>query len=597
MSLLLVAVMLTGVNLWLHHRHLEAQREQVLEGLLVSLPRLQVNEFDLQVEGRKRLLCRRSEGQPWRMVEPFADVISRECVDELHAFLAYARCERSTLSTQEAGLDTPSAALTIRTDDDAVQVFFGHEDSGGRVTYVGLGTRPGEVFRVESMLCGFLKRGQEEFRSQHIFTGSTLNLQAFALEREGRPPLYFERQVTGWSLIKPVTWPVDRERFEQLLDRCWQLRSRGIDTEGEERLEEGAPENVTIRLSGSSGVQQVTLSARPKAIEARAVIRGRPEPLMVGAGLFHELKRATQNTYRRHRLLLSAAPERLQRVEIRRGGQLIRLRRIDQDRIWQCDSPETFYVDLAEGSTLLAKVQGLPVRLFPTTLSNELESKLFRQPRVVVQFWDRDGRLEETLTIGAEAPGGGAYARVDRQQTVVILPEDAVAFFDREWFHWRLRQISSFELQAPTRLLIERGGVETVYRKTIGDAWEMVKPFRSPADDRALYMELFGQTGIGGLQARGFAGEIKGNLSHFGLDPPRIRMVVDYALPNIPSLDIAGKEARLAIDIGNPSVIQGGKVRCYFARVQGDRVVFHLDRRIVELLLKNYASPSRNRSQ
>ncbi|GEM_PF-2753217 len=588
-----------GVAVYRTHARAQAARQE----RLVPVRMREVVSFIRRVPGAGEVSCRRDKDGTWWVDAPFRDLASQGVIEELAALVEYGRGE-PVPAVDTPAFDAPEATLILRTSEQEVSVDFAQAEDEDTV-FARVSEAPDRVYALDPELARAALRPAAAYRSLQLFPRGLEQAQALTLEGVPGGTVLLRRGAKGWTLRAPVAWPADAPRVDKLLRRCATLRATGVIAQGPQaRLPEETEGTVLVRAELPEAAAQVRLAPpEPGQEHGRAWVVDRDVLFAVPDRLRSVLARRPVDQYRRHRLDLLASldlpealrartkpedrlgylVERISEIRLEHPGQRVRL--VHGAMHWQATAPERFPVDRQVLTALVRTLRDLEAQDFAPEAqasAHELDD-----PFLVARVFDETGTEAAVLRVGARTDRGTRFAATGARSAVFTLSARDVAVLSQPWPQFHERRLCAVHPKHPVRLSVFRNGTETRYRRARGDSWQMVLPKTLPVDNWAFYTGPLSQQGFGGLKAVAVAAPAAGDLARFGLDPPRLRVVLEYASPEQAQRQ---QTSTFTLAIGGPAKHHGEEAR--YARVPGSKVVVVVPGEFVDMLEKDYTDPS-----
>ncbi len=173
---------------------------------------------------------------------------------------------------------------------------------------------------------------------------------------------------------------------------------------------------------------------------------------------------------------------------------------------------------------------------------------------------DKDKTSEHQLALGKETDKGGAFARLDKREEVVVLDAGTVQALTASYLDFVNHAVLKFDLDTVTGIDRRMPGADMDLVKR-DDVWRFTKPDQRAADDPTVG-ELLEKTFR--LRAQRIAAYPAKELAKFGLDKPA-------AVVTLKLTDVQGGKVEHIIKVGKPANDQ--KDERYAIVDKGDAVV------------------------
>lgn len=559
--LVIVATLLTLLNWADAARDEAALANRARQGLLVPFPTDDIRRFRL-VSKTGEVTLSRTEKTDWQVTAPYEDLVSEDVLEALKSLCAYAR--QAPAVESENTFTTPEATLDITSMDTTITLEFGPlaKDPTQRLVRVMDPLEGSSQHTISADLTTFTQRPIASFRKMTLLGDVAEHTTEIVLSGTQAGTLRLVREGTGWMLLTPVPWPAHVVRVEQFLRLCAETRASDVVAlRVPNRTDFGfmtdGPGITLITAKGEAHTILLAPTLDEDQNSALALVEGRSPVFRISDKLLEEVTSKSANDWRKHMLDVLEGTGELSRILLTGPKGTTRLEYRSQ--AWTGTAPEAFTLDQQAILELTKSIGALTVRQF---IADKPDDTLygFNAPYASMTLTGSDGAEKVRLTIGKKVDDDGHefYARLADRPQVFTLSDRGILFILQPWFVWRDRTISRFEWRHPRKLSIIEGNTKTIYRRNQGDMWQLVSPRTAMADTFRLYTGVFGEDGLGRLNALAWISEKRDNLADFGLDQPSLRVVVEFDSVDgtiLPALDL---------EIGNATTM--GKTKAYFAR-------------------------------
>lgn len=407
----------------------KAKGDELTE-LKKSVDRVEIER--LSPTGEAMLFERTAQG--WRLVKPYPAKVDSAELDRLVGNLFDARLDRrgAVPTLQQAGLDPPSAAVTLFRGSQSIRIMLGQLSlaSGGRV-YAARGDQPKRVLMlpresIRPMLqanvdnagsVGESLRSVTEFRPTYLLAEGSLvpwdNVQKIALAEPGAEIVLQKSTDNTWSFTKPDNLgPADIEGdpatpatqtiagVKPLLTRLSGLRlpSREDIIEGAENLAEyglePGKESLRIELGRGDGTTETLLLGKTTDDGAKvfATLSGERLVVKLDAKAFDPIRALIKNPNpMRDRTLTHLLPFNIDALDVQWAGEAkpMELRRLGTPPRWYIfEGGDTFESanDAAVNALLDTLTAKRNIRDFPDSAAGDSAFGL-DAPAVVIRVW------------------------------------------------------------------------------------------------------------------------------------------------------------------------------------------------------------------
>lgn len=609
-SLLLftLALLLTAVTIGLLHQRSVAPPPV---GRAISFPLSVIESMELY---RGETCYARFSLHPekgWEVEIPelqVRDVADSLAVEDLLAFIQRVYTQPVHVTRQDAGLADLSKAIQFVVSSEGANesVFLGRLTADGRRRYFLLDRAPEVVHVVDASLTRVFDREATSLRSLDLFDlrngPERLILHPGGSDGENRA-IIFERSDRGWVITQPVRWPAEPEQIERLLRLCQMLRAREVMAERASDLSPFGlgPEapRVIVRVGGKDQTVRFGNSCPSPPSPSQeggegeatvevggvyAIREGRDPIYRVSESLLRE---TTQNEVRRYRRLPLDLLEEGEPTTIEIIGEEGTLSLTLRDQTWVASGARTFPIEQDEVKNLLMVLRHLSVLRFVSETRENAATWGLDPPFRHIHCMDAGGRQLLGLALSRVHPDGHAYATVEGRPQIVEIQTAIATMLLRPYIHFRTRNVGGFDFRLARTITIQTREGERVFKWNIGSNWQLYRPETLPLEEDALsFFSLVRK--LGRIRCLDYVEEDPTDLSPYGLDLPRIRVIVSAKKTEALS---SPEELVLDLRIGNEIEInrgEGGPARVAFARLDEQGPVFLLDDTWVQMLVRPY---------
>lgn len=318
---------------------------------------------------------------------------------------------------------------------------------------------------------------------------------------EGSRLLAIERRET-WRLVEPFSAAVDETRVMKLLDAVSfatvkdVLSERDLRKVGRTLADFGLDRpRLAVVFTGGGGLSRRIAFGRHTptgdAVYATASEEGAKSVFVLPSQVFDAVNLTVDDL--RSRSLASFDPAEVVSVDIKRGGELLRLRRAGDK--WETTAPASAPASAAKTMEFLSALSAARAERFVwPSAETESPSAVQELSDALLSTYGLDaenavtvtlktgGGADEQISFGREAGDGLVHARSSHLHAVVCVPaalkRDALAdvsvFSDDRLFPYRAEEVGAVSIssEAGTVLLSRDGG-----------KWRIDAPLAAPADD------------------------------------------------------------------------------------------------------------------
>ena len=318
---------------------------------------------------------------------------------------------------------------------------------------------------------------------------------------DGSRKLALEKR-DGWRLVEPFSAAVDEDKVMKLIDAVSfapvkdVLSDRDLRRAGRTMADFGLDSpRISVVFSGHGGFSRRIAFGRHTptgdAVYAAALEGGASSVFVTPSNVFAAVDLRVEDL--RSRSIASFDPAEVVSIDIKRGGGLLRFRRVGEK--WEATSPEPAPASAAKIMEFLAALSSARAEKFvwPSTeaespsavqeLSDALLSSygLDAENAITVTVKTAGG-ADEQISFGREEGEGLVNARSSHLRAVVCVPatlkRDALAdvsvFSDNRLFPYRAEEVGAFSVSSES---------VTVLLSRDGGKWRIDAPLAVPADD------------------------------------------------------------------------------------------------------------------
>jgi hypothetical protein len=256
--------------------------------------------------------------------------------------------------------------------------------------------------------------------------------------------------------------------------------------------------------------------------------------------------------------------------EIVMGGSALSAERVKEDKVkpeeagWKIVKPEPAEADKGEVLKLLSRVTEVKAESFVEEDAVDLAKYGLAKPEITLSLVSEDGK-KAGLMIGAEAPQGGRYAKIEGVNPVIRISSDIVSAVSGSLGKLKLMTFTGIDRSkirrvrgeaSQWRYTAERKKAE---RKDDDDEWKFIEPSGMVADNISFAALAYG------IERAKYSRVITapGNPSTYGLDKPTLTLTIT----------LEGSEK--TIKTASKADSHGER---YYASVTGRAEIFEIDK-------------------
>lgn len=307
-----------------------------------------------------------NSGERWRIEAPIADRASAADVEELVRQAAEAKSRGSIPADQiqggdqATGLGQPALRLTLRTEKGERVLEVGGTPAPGGWRYARREDSP-ELHLIEAGLVDLASKDPQQWRDKNLLDLSTVDVQSFWVEHEGRRLAFARRGGEQWWILEPIEDQAASADVHQLLSKLVSLHaSRIAPPEQREGAGLNAPA-MSAELETAEGTWRVNLGAAADQASATAfaTVSDRDALFVVPSGaLYRELE--DKPGAWRSRSLLDFSPWDVEEFDLEREGFELHISRVEgetaPDKSWIALEPDGFALDGTKAGDLLSRL-------------------------------------------------------------------------------------------------------------------------------------------------------------------------------------------------------------------------------------------------
>ena len=420
-----------------------------LEALDVSAAPLgQESGFDLE--------CAKVD-DTWEIKAPLHDLADRRKVEAVANKLYGCRIGADDFMTDDPtkaadyGLDSPLLTVSLKGKGQEQTVTFSRAGTGEDARFYAMTRGEPAIVRVPKSLFDSLRRPPAELRARSLADFRVNDVAEMAVSGPAGE-FVIRKQGDAWQIAGEPPVPADREIVESVLKELKKAEVKRFVADAPEDLApyglaEGDARRVTLRDQDGAELAAVELGGADAEAGARYVRRsGYPPVLSVPpAGLLAGVDRGRVAFL--DRLLLEEPPAEATRVVLEHGGETFRCDWEYERVAWNLVEPVAGEADGLAVQAIVSDFARLRAAAFAAEKAGDLAAFGLAKPtaRAQVTYADAKGNTRvRTLLLGAPAdePAEGAFARLDGDERVFVLPENVAA-------HYRANLASKQVCRAP----------------------------------------------------------------------------------------------------------------------------------------------------
>ena len=406
---------------------------------------LDFNESEVErlalIRPEESIEVKRIEGQ-WRVVLPVEDGADGEAIARYLRNIAESEREKVIVDsadalsaeTAEYGLDRPRLGILVETEEGALDtLFFGTDAPTDRYTYVKQSGSNPEIFVVRAWRYDNLDKSVFDLRDRRVLALS--KAEVTEASRAGiSGPVSLRKEGADWLLQEPIVARASTEVVDGLLGKIETSEiSEFVDEapDGEALVAYGLDSRAvewSFRLGQDRVEKRLSIGLEDDEGRYYARDESRPQVFLVDSTLVHRLMQEV--TALRSKKPLQVEPDRIDRMEYRRGPVLIFAAEKDTLGVWNLQDPPGQKAKSWKLNALLTDLQSLEATGFSAAQGGEppLSVRLMEDGQSLhyVQFFLRDGEiyLEQDGDSHAYKIDTDVFADIDMELDEVLqIPE------------------------------------------------------------------------------------------------------------------------------------------------------------------------------
>jgi len=174
--------------------------------------------------------------------------------------------------------------------------------------------------------------------------------------------------------------------------------------------------------------------------------------------------------------LVEMAEDQMQRLEIKRRGELPVVIERDNSGKWAMTAPQALAVDADAVSSLTSTLSSFSSDRLVEEQAADLEAFGLARPALTVTVTPKNGAARQLL-IGDETPtGGGYFAKMEGDPRVFSIYSYNRSAVDKTWKDLREKRLMTFNSEQVSRVELTAKGKTLELGKAAGGDWQILKP-------------------------------------------------------------------------------------------------------------------------
>ena len=229
---------------------------------------------------------------------------------------------------------------------------------------------------------------------------------------------------------------------------------------------------------------------------------------------------------------------------------------------WKLTLPFSASGDSTEAEAFISEIAGLKKTRTVEEHPKDLSIYGLSSPFLKIHF-KFENKKEETLLIGNESPLGGHLYFKRGSQSAVMMAASSQSGFEKSIYSFRDKTLLNFNTSSIQHIQILREKNPLELKKT-GEVWRILGDIRAQGDKDAIMNFL---QAIQFSQVTKFVDEAPESMEPYGLNPPKLKLVLDF------------DDGSQTLSLGN---LKEGKG--YFGRINDSKNIILVGTRIFEVL-------------
>lgn len=378
---------------------------------------------------------------------------------------------------------------------------------------------------------GGKKRDEVARQLELLFQFTTEEVTSFTVKR-AHETIRAEKRDGQWYLTEPLAVRGDAQKYGELARFVADLRHVKVIEEQAQTLEPFGLTTPQLEIQVGLKNQTTPLGFRlggtnPTGGSYYAQVEGRPTVYLVGSMVKDALDMSLQAL--RDKTLFAYAPADVQEVQLAHGTDTPIVLQRQSGESWSVVAPLTVKADDQQVRSLLQRLHDTKIQAFVSENATDLAPYGLQEPTLRLQVKTSQGVMPELLLGTVEPDKKGVYGKRSDTAQVFLLPQELwdnlpktlTAVRDKTLLHFEREQITRLELHAPAEHI--------VIQNTGPRQYVMEQPMNTAGDGEAIYSLLWD---LHDLKAKEFVVETPVTPERYGLEMPRLRILLAEKLPN-----------------------------------------------------------------
>ena len=229
---------------------------------------------------------------------------------------------------------------------------------------------------------------------------------------------------------------------------------------------------------------------------------------------------------------------------------------------WKLTLPFPASGDSTEAEAFISEIASLKKTRTVEEYPKDLSIYGLSSPFLKIHF-KFENKKEEALLIGNESPLGGHLYFKSGSQSAVMMAASSQSSFEKSIYSFRDKTLLNFNTSSIQHIQILREKNPLEFKKT-GEVWRISGDIRAQGDKDAIMKFL---QAIQFSQVTEFVDEAPESMEPYGLNPPKLKLVLDF------------DDGSQTLSLGNFKEGKG-----YFGRINDSKNIILVDTRLFEVL-------------
>ena len=476
------------------------------------------------------IVCSKDNSGQWRITQPLKAKADQKVIDRMIS-RSLGRNVLNALKDPESladyGLDNPRVEATFHLGDGASRtILLGNTVPTGNYVYVKQESAP-DIYLVPASIVDDLTKFVSDLRDRTVIALDGTSVRRIRLEYADGKSVVCERKESGWELTEPVVARADASAVEWLISGLSDMK---VDRFVDDPAEFSFPPNMKIFIvSENEPVEKsVTISQEKDGL---VYVKTDSGEFLVNAEVADKLPKQPYDL--RDRTVMVFDESAVEKVELKYPRLSIALEKnpAGEEEEWKMTAPMQVKADKSQVDGILRKLHDLRASEFaPDSASHGLA-----QPEIQITL-SLKGSGTKTLLAGKKT-GKLVYVKTAAEETVYLVGAGILDDLTKKPLDFRNSQMMEFQRDDVKRIELRKKDGVIVCIKQERD-WRIIEPIREKASNDKVIDIL---RKLDSLKAEKFVAEKAQRLSEYGLDQPRVEVILTLKDDSTKSL-LVGKK-------------------------------------------------------